>query len=241
MPARNVVKSFRPNTVYHVYNRGVEKRQIFMDDQDYRTFLFCLKLYLSPSALAQPNAPNQGSTFLKVEPYIRLELSLKNEIGLMSFNLQPNHFHLQVKQKTSNAMTKLLQRACTRYSNYFNYRHNRVGRLFQGVYRAIRLLKPIDVLYISYYIHLNDYFERDEDQRLLLKKDFSFSKMLSALNKTYTSLPYYLGKQQADWIKPQEILGLLQNFPQHYDSYQNFLKAKLKDLDETLAGKILED
>lgn len=239
VPARNVVKSFRPNTVYHVYNRGVEKRQIFMDDQDYRTFLFCLKLYVSPSAILKNDRAskvNKGSTLLKVEPYIRAELSLKDEIELLSFNLQPNHFHLQIKQKTRSAMTKLLQRACTRYSNYFNQRHNRVGRLFQGVYQAIVLDKSVDILYTSYYIHLNDWFERDEDKRLFVKKGFSFKKLFSSLKNSYSSLPYFLNKAKADWVKPQEILNLLGN-----TSYQEFLKRKLKDFDEVLTGKVLEE
>jgi len=217
----------------------VEKRQIFMDDQDSRTFIFCLKLYLSPSAVVKSN---EGSTFNKVEPYIRPELSLKDEIKLLTFNLQPNHFHLQIKQKTPNAMTKLLRRVCTRYSNYFNRRYNRVGRLFQGVYRAIQLLKPIDILYVNYYIHLNDWFERDEDKRLFLKKGFNLNKVISSAENPYSSLPYYLGKAQSDWIKPQEILNLLKKMPNPCFSYQDFLKTRLlRDFDEVLAGKVLED
>src|SRR3972149_902038 len=55
VPARNAVKIYVENSFYHVYNRGVEKRAIFLDDQDYRTFLHFLEIYLSPSkSLASP-------------------------------------------------------------------------------------------------------------------------------------------------------------------------------------------
>ena len=48
MPSRNVIKIYVDHTYYHIYNRGVEKRQIFLDKQDYTAFLGCLKLYLTP-------------------------------------------------------------------------------------------------------------------------------------------------------------------------------------------------
>ena len=48
MPAKNTVKFYLPNSNYHIYNRGVEKRIIFKDDQDYKVFLSYVKEYLSP-------------------------------------------------------------------------------------------------------------------------------------------------------------------------------------------------
>ena len=51
MPARNIIKTYVSNGIYHLYNRGVEKRDIFLDAQDYRVFLNYLKeALLSPSA-----------------------------------------------------------------------------------------------------------------------------------------------------------------------------------------------
>ena len=48
MPARNRIKTYLSNGYYHLYNRGVEKRTIFMDHQDFATFLSYLKEYLTP-------------------------------------------------------------------------------------------------------------------------------------------------------------------------------------------------
>ena len=39
MPAKNVVKEYKPQSYYHLYNRGVNKAEIFLDDRDYKTFL----------------------------------------------------------------------------------------------------------------------------------------------------------------------------------------------------------
>lgn len=46
MPARNIVKQYDVDSYYHVYNRGVNKRKIFVDDEDYVVFLGLLKRYL---------------------------------------------------------------------------------------------------------------------------------------------------------------------------------------------------
>ena len=48
MPAKNSLKLYLENGIYHIYNRGVEKRKIFNEDQDYGVFLSYLKTYLLP-------------------------------------------------------------------------------------------------------------------------------------------------------------------------------------------------
>ena len=48
MPAKNRIKSYQAESYYHLYNRGVEKRIIFQDEQDYAVFLSYLQTYLLP-------------------------------------------------------------------------------------------------------------------------------------------------------------------------------------------------
>lgn len=43
MPAKNSTKTYLESGYYHLYNRGVEKRLIFLDQQDYGVFLSYLK------------------------------------------------------------------------------------------------------------------------------------------------------------------------------------------------------
>ena len=57
MPSKNIEKIFIPETYYHVYNRGVEKRTIFLDDEDYHVFLNLLKRYLDD----KPSNDKSGS------------------------------------------------------------------------------------------------------------------------------------------------------------------------------------
>lgn len=138
MPAKNSVKQFLEGGYYHLYNRGVEKRNIFLDEQDYGVFLYYLKKYLNPLP-AEGSDPNP----------------LSKEISLLSFCLMPNHFHMFVKQSSVNGITKLVRAVCTNYVMYFNKKYKRVGTLFQGKYKAILIDSDTYFLHLSRYIHLN--------------------------------------------------------------------------------------
>lgn len=141
MPSKNLVKFYLPNSIYHIYNRGVEKRIIFEDDQDYNVFLSYIKEYLSP----------QGVTLR----YRGLQGKYYGEISLLAFCLMPNHLHLLIKQGDKNSIKKFTQSLFTRYSMYFNKKHKRVGGLFQSTYKATNVIDTEHLLYISKYIHRN--------------------------------------------------------------------------------------
>lgn len=144
MPSRNVIKEFAADEYYHVYNRGVEKRDIFIDDQDYTVFLGLLKKYLSP--IAKVRSPNSNRH--KFE-------SLSSQLDLITYCLMPNHFHLLFYQYNEEAITKLMRRVVTGYVMYFNNRYKRVGTLFQGRYKAAHINADAYLHHISRYIHMN--------------------------------------------------------------------------------------
>lgn len=138
MPAKNSLKQFVENGYYHLYNRGVEKRTIFQDDQDYHVFQKYLKDYLGTEKGTDPHP-------------------ISKEVDLLAFCLMPNHYHLLVKQNSISGITKLIRAVCTNYSMYFNKKYDRVGTLFQGRYKAILVENDRYLLHLSRYIHLNPY------------------------------------------------------------------------------------
>ena len=77
MPAKNSLKEYSPDSYYHVYNRGVAKQNIFLDQQDYKTFLSYLKLYLTPANL-------QGQS-LQVAPSKKLK-NYTQELKLLAYS-----------------------------------------------------------------------------------------------------------------------------------------------------------
>ncbi len=223
MPSKNIVKQYIEDGYYHIYNRGVEKRTIFQDEQDCIIFLHYLKLYLTPvEELQQLDLPG-----MKISKFISLNLS--QEINLLAFALMPNHIHLQIKQKTSDGIVKLMKRLTTAYVMYFNRKYKRVGSLFQNRYKAALIETDEYLLHLSRYIHLNPV--------KIIDKAINF--------RDFSSYPYYLGQKHTSWVKPQEILDYFSS-AQRKDfkdvlSYQSFVEDYKESAAEILGSLVLEE
>lgn len=227
MPARNSLKQYVKNGYYHLYNRGVEKRKIFQDEQDFAVFLSYLKEYLLPKdqkklneKLSSPNiSPKERDKVLKS---LRMN-NFAEEITLLAYCLMPNHFHLFLKQKNAESIDRFMQSLATRYTAYFNKKYKRVGSLYQGVYKAVLVTSEKQFLHLSRYIH---------QQALVLKLQ---GETLQELQPC--SYSEYLGRRRAEWIHPEEILAYF-NRENPKLSYENFIKQN--DEGELLQEIILE-
>lgn len=207
MPGKNTIKHYANNNYYHVYNRGVEKRRIFEDREDYQTFLKYLELYLSPISVL---------TTLKPPPKLNiLNHNVSDEVELVCFCLMPNHFHLIFKQITSEGITKLMRQISTAYSMYFNKRYQRVGPLFQGIYKAIEIDSDEKLIHLSRYIHRNPL------ERGASLKDFQWS--------SYT---YYALGNPPVWLETQPILS---HFPKDGSkNYEQFIETNEDKIDSNI-------
>jgi len=227
MPQRNTVRHFTESGIYHIYNRGVEKRDIFLDEQDYAVFLHLLKYYLSPIDPNETHPLLNFQNFSIVRP--RPLTNVGNEIELIEYCLMPNHFHLLLKQLSIDGVTKLLRRISTIYAMYFNKRYKRVGYLFQGPYRAVSVHDDSYLLHLSRYIHLNPVELTG----------------FHPVNYPYSSYQYFLGMKHASWVKPQIILSYFDKskllpFLGHYPSYQEFVEKHPSDSKEIIGRLALE-
>lgn len=225
MPSKNTLKVYVENGFYHIYNRGVEKRTVFEDDQDYKVFLKYLKEILSP---LDPLAMNTIFT-LRGQSYKAVKAPLKNyttEIDLCAYCLMPNHFHLLIKQKEKTSLEGFMRALMTRYSMYFNKRYERVGSLFQGRYKAVLVENEMYLLHLSKYIHFNP-FEYTKD-----------------LVSAYSSYADYLKLRQTRWVKSSFVLSFFnqQTLPdfKKFNTYQKFVEGDTRDSSLILEGLTLE-
>lgn len=216
MPAKNSLKQYLENGYYHIYNRGVEKRVIFLDQQDYSVFLSYLKEYLLPKnekelyeRLADPNISSKEKN--RVLKLLRMN-NFSQEITLLAYCLMPNHFHFFIKQKGERSIDRFVQSLATRYTAYFNRKYKRVGSLCQGVYKAVLITSEQHFLHLSRYIHR---------QALALQGE-------TLQEKQPCSFPEYLGKRKTSWIHPEEILSYFDRIIPNL-SYQIFVKQNGDD------------
>ncbi|KKU83817.1 hypothetical protein A2973_05540 [Candidatus Gottesmanbacteria bacterium RIFCSPLOWO2_01_FULL_49_10] len=213
MAAKNSVKEFVDRGIYHIYNRGVEKRIIFIDDQDRAVFLSYLKTYLLPkddaalrAILANPTSSSkQKDQTLKL---LRLN-NFADSITLLAYCLMPNHFHLLVKQTEATTIDRFMNSFGVRYSMYFNRKYRRVGPLFQGLYKAVLVTTDEQLLHLTRYIHRNPIALASQDTLLQ--------------NYNYSSYPQYLGLTPTAWVHSEDILGYFQKSGRR--GYQKFVEG----------------
>ncbi len=178
-------KLFRAGEYYHVYNRGDNKENIFLDDQDYLNFLKRLKLALGIADI---------QTKLRIVPLPT------DSFDILAYCLMPNHFHFLIKQNTNLAIGDLINKVCTSYVKYFNKRYERVGNLFQDIFKAKHIDNDEYITYLSAYIHNNP---------------------PNPLNYPYSSLPNYL-RATRDPLCNKDFI--LKYFNSDTKVYMNFLE-----------------
>lgn len=187
MPSKNSIKSFEVDSMYHVYNRGNNKRNIFIDEQDYSVFLSYLKYALLSSEEVKASEQVDRNLISEAQQFNLRRMGLEGKLELVSYCLMPNHFHLLFYQHDIDAITKIMRSIATGYVMYFNKRHDSSGRLFQGVYKASRIADDSYWQHISRYIHLNP---------VDLGVDFR--------DYDYSSYKYYSTRSEAAWVKPDK-------------------------------------
>jgi len=141
MPIRNVVKQDAPDSFQHVYTRGHSRHKIFIDEEDYLTFLNLLQRYLSP----------EETKTLNRTPYP----NFYNKVDLLAFCLMPNHIHMLIYQRQPHAMAQFMRSLLTSYVGYFNKKYKRSGSLFESKYKASMIENEPYLQHITRYIHMN--------------------------------------------------------------------------------------
>lgn len=140
--------------IYHVLNRGVDKRQIFTDKQDYLRFIHDLYEF--------NDEERTELNFYKFRDYGTNGQVTKNSkkprkllVDILTFCLMPNHYHLMLSPKIENGIPQFMKKLNAGYAKYFNQKYERVGTLFQGRYKKILVTDSTHFLHLPFYIHFN--------------------------------------------------------------------------------------
>ncbi len=192
-------RSMEVGRVYHIYNRGVAKMNLFLDDQDFTRFLDVLSFYLdddrpvkfSTAKLLKDSLPQRTTP-----PTHPLAESL-------AYVLMTNHFHLILREVELKGIGRLMARVLNSYTRYFNTRYHRVGTTFQGIFRFVPVLSDEQLLHLTRYLHLNPYvagmIDRPEAYR-------------------WSSYPDYLANRPSRLCNPSLALALAGS-PERYRAF----------------------
>jgi REP element-mobilizing transposase RayT len=153
MPAKNLLRTAHKGAFIHVYNKGVEERVIFVDEDDYKVFLGFVNEYLSDPTLIE----SQKKSFtVKGRTYHGTPHKPKNyfkKVSLIAYALEPDHFHLVLHQNAKNILQNFIRSLCTRYSIYYNKKYTRRGALFEGPYKSASITDGKQMVHFLSYLH----------------------------------------------------------------------------------------
>lgn len=147
--------SFRKGEFYHIYNRGVDKRDIFSDRVDFQRFFRSILEFntiepigsIFENSFKKDKVNSLGSEASKLN---------KKLVNIVCYCANPNHYHLILEQLEDKGIEKFMQRLGTGYTKYFNHKHERSGVLFQGVFKSVHIDSNEYLLHLSVYINLNN-------------------------------------------------------------------------------------
>lgn len=181
-------RSFRfvEGEYYHIFNRGIDRRDIFRDAHDWRRFHELLYLSNSNKPLVFKLLPSTPFEWDRGKPVT----------NILAYALMPNHFHLVCREHTEGGITKMLSKAATSYSMYFNTKYERSGALLCRPFKAKHIADDEYLRWALSYVHLNPVKEMPAREGAVFLKSYA-----------YTSYPdYYFEERPASKILAKEAL-----------------------------------
>ena len=195
------------NEFYHIYNRGTDKRDIFLCEENYFRFLRSMEEFNSTESCG-----GLYEKYLQGKRESRHSMSTKSLVEIITYCLNPNHYHFILKQICDKGIEKFMQKLGNGYTKYFNSKHDRSGVLFQGAFKSVHIKTSTHLLYLSAYVNKNyniHGYGREEWR--------------------FSSLPDYLGKR-SDKLCNKEVI--LSQFDDKFNRYADFMKENASHMKE---------
>lgn len=199
-----------PNHFYHIYNRGIEKRDIFLEPKDYERFLILLYLCNDSKPVNIRDLYDKGLSFVEI-------MQIEKEgvlVDIGAYCLMPNHVHLLIKGCHENGISIFTKKLFTGYSMFFNKKYQRSGRLFENTFKAELVNEDNYLKYLFSYIHLNPVKLIDKNWKEFGIKDFknTFDFLKNYRWSSYNTYSNDLG----DTIINKD------SFPKYFENFQEF-------------------
>jgi putative transposase len=142
---------FQDFELFHIYNRGTNKMQIFDHGTDYARFQQLLFLVNQIDPIHISNLSEDE----KLPKNLYARERSKSLVSIFAYSLMPNHFHIVLRQNQEKGISQFMQKLTTGYSMYYNKSRKRTGTLFQGKFKSKHIADDEYMRHIFSYVHLN--------------------------------------------------------------------------------------
>jgi len=201
--------NFSVGGFYHIYNRGTEKREVFLSQSDYDRFVNLLYICNGTRAVDLNNNRKISPGVLNLE---RGEQIVK----ICAYCIMPNHFHILINETKAGGISSYMQKLSTAYTMYFNKKYERTGSLFQGRFKAQLADNDNYLKYLISYIHLNPV--------KLIEPDWKI-RGITNKNRVKTFLNNYRYSSFLDFLKNRRVENKIlsvESLPEYFNSRKDF-------------------
>ncbi len=146
---------------YHVFSRAIEGRPIFQMDDDCYRFIF--QMYTTNHGTPAPNLHRRDITkaaqaLLEGEDIPKTFFTKEHPplVQFLSFTEVVNHYHFLLLPNEEDGIPRYMQKLNTAFAHYFNLKHTRKGRLFEGPYKIIPIESEAQLDAIIRYINVKN-------------------------------------------------------------------------------------
>lgn len=195
---------FANDEYYHIFNRGVDKREIFSNVQDYERFLLSMNLLNDKydGLMIEWRDFKKSNSKATLDDFLKLGFRKREPlIEIIAYCLNPNHYHFILKQITDKGIEKFLHKIGVSHAKYYNEKYRRSGSLFQGAYKAIMINSNEYLLYLSAYVNRNNFIHGYNKNEIW----------------NYSSLSDYLGIRNNKLVNKNIILDQFKNTNEYND------------------------
>lgn len=220
---------------YHTYNRGTEKRKIFLDNLNYLRGVHDLYEFNDKNIVINTGRKFEGSS----TPLNRVRDRL---VDLLVWVLMPNHYHLFFNPIKDNGMPEFHRKFGCGFTNFFNIKYKRSGALFQGRYKKVQVINDTQALQLICYIHSNplDLWKPNWKEKGLT--NLEIQNALKFLEKEYrwsSHLDWWGIKNFPSLIDTNSMSRFFKDSKEYREFFVNWLRYYEKNIQE-LQGFILE-
>ncbi len=187
---------FDSNKFYHIYNRGIEKRDVFIDIEDFTRFIKSMREFNAIEPIGSLYEKDFRERMKGGREGVRhprgiketkspigdlvssVSLNARKLVDVLSYCLIPNHYHFILEQLIEEGISKFMHKLNLGYSMYFNNKYNRSGSLFEGPFKAKEINNYSHFLKLIVYVNCNS-----EIHKICSAENWPWSSYLDYINK----------------------------------------------------------
>ena len=208
---------FSNGYIYHIFNRGIDRRSVFTGFREYLRAQELIEFY------KHLETPVRYSKFLQLSKSLRDDVlreinKSETQVDILAYCLMPNHFHFMLQQKVDKGVSTFIANFTHAYTRYFNTKHERIGPMFEGIFKAVLVESDEQLIHLSRYIHLNPVVSS-----IINESDLN--------NYKWSSYHEYIAPSKNSTVSKRDLVMSMFESAKHYEKFV---------LDQIEYGKKLE-